>query len=551
MYSARGRCAPHTSQDDTDLFRALSRRRTHRQWRHGRGVPRVRHAAQPAGRGQGDARRADASRPTSSSGSCARRAPPRRSTTQHRHHPRSRRDAGRRALHRPGAHRRADAAVAHRERADAHRDGRHRAAGGARAGRGARRGHRPPRRQAREHHGPGRRLREGARLRARAGHRPSGGRAIDGRPIRTRRRGRVLGTAAYMSPEQAQRRRRRGPRPTSSRSASCCTRWPRGRRPFVAPSSMGVLAAILSEQPVPLVRLNPAIPPALDALVHRMLAKEPERRPSAREVDEELAALSGPRRAGRARTHRGGRGAQDRRPRGRACGPPARLRARQGRSESDPRRLRRGGHRQDEPDRGLPRRAGVAARAPDRRARPLLGTARRRRSVPADPRSARQPAPPRRRRVAPDADEDRRADVVPAGGDAVHRGVVDGRAPRRRADGVAGADEARGRRVLPGHLGRASGGALPRRPALGRRLDDRHPELPGRPLRRHARAGPDDLPAGGDGAGAAPVSRHRQRSAVARPVRGDRARVPRHRRTSTGTSRWSFPSIACRRSSRR
>ena len=55
----------------------------------------------------------------------------------------------------------------------------------------------------------------------------------------------------------------------------------------------GVLAAILSEQPVPLVRLNPAIPPAFDELVHRMLAKEPERRPSAREVDDELAALLG------------------------------------------------------------------------------------------------------------------------------------------------------------------------------------------------------------------------------------------------------------------
>ena len=54
-----------------------------------------------------------------------------------------------------------------------------------------------------------------------------------------------------------------------------------------------MLAAILSEQPVPLVRLNPAMPPALDALVHRMLAKEPERRPSARDVDEALAALQG------------------------------------------------------------------------------------------------------------------------------------------------------------------------------------------------------------------------------------------------------------------
>ena len=57
MYSARGRCR-QTSTDDTDLFRALPRRRTHRQWRHGRGVSRLRHAAEPAGRRQGDARTA-------------------------------------------------------------------------------------------------------------------------------------------------------------------------------------------------------------------------------------------------------------------------------------------------------------------------------------------------------------------------------------------------------------------------------------------------------------------------------------------------------------
>ena len=51
-------------------------------------------------------------------------------------------------------------------------------------------------------------------------------------------------------------------------------------------------------------------------------------------------------------------------------------------------------------------RADDAARAADRRARPLLGAAGRRRGVSADPRGARQPAASRRRRIAPDADED-------------------------------------------------------------------------------------------------------------------------------------------------
>ncbi len=104
--------------------------------------------------------------------------------------------------------------------------------------------------------------------------------------------GTVLGTAAYMSPEQA-RGTQAGPAADIFAFGVVLYEMAGGRRPFVAPTTMGILAAILSEQPAPLVRLNPAIPPALDALVLRMLAKEPERRPSARDVDEELAALQG------------------------------------------------------------------------------------------------------------------------------------------------------------------------------------------------------------------------------------------------------------------
>ncbi len=103
--------------------------------------------------------------------------------------------------------------------------------------------------------------------------------------------GTVLGTAAYMSPEQA-RGTQAGPAADIFALGVVLYEMAAGRRPFVAPSSIGVLAAILSEQPVPLVRLNPATPASFDALVHRMLAKEPERRPSAREVDEELASFN-------------------------------------------------------------------------------------------------------------------------------------------------------------------------------------------------------------------------------------------------------------------
>ena len=79
--------------------------------------------------------------------------------------------------------------------------------------------------------------------------------------------GTVLGTAAYMSPEQA-RGTQAGPAADIFALGVVLYEMAAGRRPFVAPTSMGVLAAILSEQPAPLVRLNPAIPPALDALVH-------------------------------------------------------------------------------------------------------------------------------------------------------------------------------------------------------------------------------------------------------------------------------------------
>lgn len=102
--------------------------------------------------------------------------------------------------------------------------------------------------------------------------------------------GMLLGTTAYMSPEQA-RTAVAGP-PTDVFSLGIVLyEMAAGRRPFTAPTSVGVLAAILSEQPIPLARLNPAIPSPFDALVERMLAKEPERRPSAREVDDELGAL--------------------------------------------------------------------------------------------------------------------------------------------------------------------------------------------------------------------------------------------------------------------
>ena len=100
----------------------------------------------------------------------------------------------------------------------------------------------------------------------------------------------LLGTAAYMAPEQARGIPAGAPADVFALGVTLYE-MVAGRRPFAGPSMPAVLAAILSEEPVPLARLNPSVPPVLANLVHRMLAKEPELRPTAAEVEEALAEL--------------------------------------------------------------------------------------------------------------------------------------------------------------------------------------------------------------------------------------------------------------------
>jgi serine/threonine protein kinase len=104
--------------------------------------------------------------------------------------------------------------------------------------------------------------------------------------------GTVIGTTFYMSPEGVQAMVA-GPPADVFALGIVLYEMAAGRRPFVAASSMGVLAAILSEEPVPLSRVNPAVPVVFDELVQRMLAKHPEHRPTAAEVDDLLATLQG------------------------------------------------------------------------------------------------------------------------------------------------------------------------------------------------------------------------------------------------------------------
>jgi serine/threonine protein kinase len=101
----------------------------------------------------------------------------------------------------------------------------------------------------------------------------------------------VLGTARYMSPEQA--------RAETASSASdlfslgiVLYELVTGQHPFPADSPMGTLRAVQSQPALRPSLRNPEIPAALEALILQMLQKEPRLRPTAAKVDKALAELT-------------------------------------------------------------------------------------------------------------------------------------------------------------------------------------------------------------------------------------------------------------------
>jgi serine/threonine-protein kinase len=91
--------------------------------------------------------------------------------------------------------------------------------------------------------------------------------------------GMVLGTAKYLSPEQAQGKRAT---PASDIYALGAVLYEllAGRPPFEYPSPMATAMAHVKEVPTPLTELVPGIPPHLAGLVERCLAKDPKDRPA-------------------------------------------------------------------------------------------------------------------------------------------------------------------------------------------------------------------------------------------------------------------------------
>ncbi len=103
--------------------------------------------------------------------------------------------------------------------------------------------------------------------------------------------GAILGTVAYMSPEQA--------RGMTAESASdvfslgiVLYQLVTGEHPFEADSPLGMLHAITSRLPLAPQRLNPTMPAALAGLLEAMLHKDARLRPRALEVEQVLASLA-------------------------------------------------------------------------------------------------------------------------------------------------------------------------------------------------------------------------------------------------------------------
>jgi len=100
----------------------------------------------------------------------------------------------------------------------------------------------------------------------------------------------IAGTIPYMSPEQA---RSEPPGPASDVFSLGVVLYEltSGRHPFPAAGPLETLNAIVRDTPVTPATLNPEVPPALDALINRMMQKAAADRPTAAEVD---AVLSDP-----------------------------------------------------------------------------------------------------------------------------------------------------------------------------------------------------------------------------------------------------------------
>jgi serine/threonine protein kinase len=89
--------------------------------------------------------------------------------------------------------------------------------------------------------------------------------------------GRIIGTVAYMSPEQAEGK------PVDSRSdifslGVMLHEMATGEKPFKGDTNVSVISSILKDTPTSVTDLNPSLPADLGRVIRRTLAKDPSRR---------------------------------------------------------------------------------------------------------------------------------------------------------------------------------------------------------------------------------------------------------------------------------
>jgi serine/threonine protein kinase len=106
---------------------------------------------------------------------------------------------------------------------------------------------------------------------------PTMGGASSHDPTLVTKEGLILGTVAYMSPEQAEGK------PLDHRTdifslGILFYEMVTGRRPFQGKSSTAVLSSILKDVPPPAAALREDLPPHLGRIIRRMLQRDPERR---------------------------------------------------------------------------------------------------------------------------------------------------------------------------------------------------------------------------------------------------------------------------------
>ncbi|MEO7109346.1 MAG: serine/threonine-protein kinase [Polyangiaceae bacterium] len=103
----------------------------------------------------------------------------------------------------------------------------------------------------------------------------------------------VMGSPAYMSPEQARSAKKVDSRGDIYSLGAILYQLVSGVLPYAAESVAGMLVAIVSEPPIPLREVLPDVPPDFEALVLQCLEKDRDKRPqTARELGAALSPFS-------------------------------------------------------------------------------------------------------------------------------------------------------------------------------------------------------------------------------------------------------------------